>query len=102
MWYSTTLAIRRKSRPPSHRGRQAVTAFFGRATTLLDFHAFASRAVIAEADKVIALGSETLAVRATGKSFSSDWASEFNIRDGRIAGFRIHVDTAAVATAFAP
>lgn len=86
----------------SHRGRLAVTAFFEQATALLDFHAFAPRAMVAEANKVVALGSETLAVRATGKSFSSDWASEFDIRDGRIAYFKIHLDTAAVAAAFAP
>jgi ketosteroid isomerase-like protein len=51
-------------------------------------------------DKVLALGNERVAVRATGKIFETEWAHLFTMQDGKIVKLREYYDTATMAAAF--
>ena len=52
-------------------------------------------------DRVVALGEERALVRSTGARLAVPFAHVIRIRDGRVTELRSHVDTAAIATAFA-
>ncbi len=39
-------------------------------------------------------------VKATGRSYETDWVHVFTLREGAVAEFREYADTAAVAEAF--
>ena len=55
---------------------------------------------IAEADKVVALGSYDWRVRATSRDFTSNFVHVFTITGGKISGFREFLDTAACIAAY--
>ena len=48
----------------------------------------------------VSLGSYQWHVKETGRDYASDFVHIFTIRDGKIAGFREHFDSAVVAAAY--
>jgi len=56
--------------------------------------------VLAVGDQVVATGAWSGTARPTGRSFGSDWAIVFGMRDGKITSFRVLEDTAQLAAAF--
>jgi ketosteroid isomerase-like protein len=82
------------------RGREGALEFFKNLGGNVEFESFEPGDLIADGDRVVALGRERGRVRGTGKVFDNDWALVFTIRDGMVAGFRCYENTAAIAEAF--
>lgn len=83
------------------RGREGAAEFFKHLGSDVEFESFEPGDFIAEGERVVVLGRERGRVRRTGKRFDNDWALVFTVRGGRVAGFRIYENTAAIAGAFA-
>src|SRR2546430_1542282 len=77
------------------RGKAGAAEFFRILATELQFERFQLDDIIAEADKVVVLGTERQRVKATGKSVDNDWAMVFTLRDGKIVKFRAYEDSYA-------
>ena len=82
------------------KGRDGALEFFKNLGAEVEFESFEPGDLIAEGDRVVALGRERGRVRRTGKVFDNRWALVFTIRDRMITGFRIYENTAAIAEAF--
>lgn len=81
------------------RGRDEVTQFFAAIAQGQDVEAFAPEEFVVQEDKVVVIGRERMKVKQTGKAFETAWVHIFDIRDGKIARFRMVSDTAAVMAA---
>jgi uncharacterized protein len=81
------------------RGREEVDDFFSTIRELVEVEEFGVARIIEDGDTVVALGRERFRVRATGRSWSTEWVHIHTVRDGRIIRFREHTDTAAIAAA---
>ena len=80
-------------------GRASVAEFFATVGALQEPLKFEPRELIAEGDRVIALGSYTWRVKANSREFSGDFAHAWTIRDGRATEFHEYTDTAVCITA---
>ncbi|HKQ60753.1 MAG TPA: nuclear transport factor 2 family protein [Candidatus Polarisedimenticolaceae bacterium] len=81
------------------RGREEVTQFFTALVSDVEFESFEPQLFLSAGDRVVVSGRERARVRATGKSYAVRWIQEFTLRDGRIAEFREHTDTATLVEA---
>ena len=63
-----------------------------------DWNGFSAKAhdFIAEGDRVVSLGSYSGTSKGTGRSMTAAFAHVWTVRDGRIAKFDMHTDTAKV------
>jgi len=82
------------------RGRQQVAEFFSKMAELQDVEQFEPREFIAQGDIVVALGHYRWRVKATSRSFESDWAHAFTIRNGKVVNFHEYYDTNAGVEAY--
>jgi hypothetical protein len=82
------------------RGREQVRQFFASVNQEQEALRFEPQQFIAQGDKVVVLGQYAWRVRSTGRKFESDWAHVFTVREGRVAKFQEHTDTAACAAAY--
>lgn len=72
-------------------------------TTLMqqeDFEEFTPRDIRGAGDKVFALGHYTVTVKKTGRRVACEWCHVFTIRDGKVAVWREHTDSAAFVKAW--
>ena len=81
-------------------GANAVNEFFTTVTKEQEPIEFDPRQFIADGDKVVALGHYRWRVTGTGRTFDSDFAHVFTIKDGKVVRFQEFMDTAAVAAAY--
>ena len=81
-------------------GRAAVAEFFASVNDSQEVLNFGPRELIAEGDKVVALGSYLWRVRANNREFGGDWAHVWTIRDGKAVEFQEYMDTAAGVSAY--
>ena len=79
------------------RGRAQVRDFFQLLSTLFDFEDFKIETLVADGDRVVALGSETIIMKGTGSRIPMSWAHVYTIRNGKVVVFDEYLDTAAVA-----
>ena len=84
----------------ARRGRAQVAEFFTTLAGAQDTLAFEPRELVAQGDKVVALGQYRWRVKQNGHEYGGDWAHAFTVRDGKIAGFHEYMDTAAAAGAY--
>jgi Ketosteroid isomerase-related protein len=84
----------------SRSGKQAVGEFFSQLNEAEDITRFEPLEFIAEGDKVVVLGESAATVRATGRSYETDWVHVFHLRDGKVIGFHEFFDNAAATKAF--
>jgi len=77
-----------------------VAKFFQDLAGSLEFLRFEPGEFIARGDKVVALGHFVGSMKATGRSFESDWAMVFTVRDGLITRFMEFADSAGIYAAF--
>lgn len=82
-------------------GHAGATEFFMTLGGAVEFDQFEVRELVAQGDKVVALGFERGRVRASGRSFDNHWALVFTVRDGLVTNFRSYEDTAALVEVFA-
>jgi ketosteroid isomerase-like protein len=66
-----------------------------------DWNGFSAKAhdFIAEGDRVVSLGVYSGTFKRTGRSMTAPFANVWTVRDGRIAKFDMHTDTAKVLEA---
>lgn len=81
-------------------GRDGAADFFATVARDQEVVEFEPREFVAQGDKVVSLGYYKWRVKETGREFESDFVHIFTIRDGKVAGFREHFDTAVVAAAY--
>ena len=84
-----------------YRGREEVGSFFARIAETLEIEEFAPTEFLAQADRVVVLGSLHGRVKDTGRSYENEWAMVWTLRDGKVAGWQIYEDTARELAAHA-
>ena len=84
----------------TRRGRDQVARFYPALNEAIEFEQFEPREFIAQGDKVVVLGQGRGRVRSTGQSFEDEWVHVVTLRGGKVTGFRVYEDTAAMVTAF--
>lgn len=82
------------------RGKAAVAEFFKQVAENINFSRFEPKEFIATGDKVVALGHYT-ATTPSKKSFDSDFAMVFTLRNGQVTRFQEFCDSAAINAAYA-
>jgi uncharacterized protein len=83
----------------THRGKDAVMAWFGTLGGNVDFEVFEPREFIAQGDKVVVLIHSESTARSTGKKLTQEHAHVHTYRDGKLAHFVEYVDTAPIMEA---
>ena len=78
----------------ARQGKAALAEFFELLGKSEEFTEFEPKEFVAEGDKVITLGKFTTNVKATGKSYSSEWVHVTTLKDGKITAFKEFFDTA--------
>jgi len=78
------------------RGHQAVQEFFQAVSSLGDILRFEPKDFIAQGERVVVLGEETMRVKATDKSVEYRWAHVFTLRNGKVEAFEEYGDVGAV------
>jgi len=81
------------------RGKPAVAEFFKQVAANVNFSRFEPREFVATGDTVVALGHYT-ATTPSGKSFDSDWAMVFTLKNGKVSRFQEFCDSAAINAAY--
>jgi ketosteroid isomerase-like protein len=82
------------------RGKAAVAEFFKQVSENVNFSRFEPKEFIATGDKVVALGHYT-ATTPIKKSFDSDFAMVFTLRNGKVTHFQEFCNSAAINAAYA-
>jgi uncharacterized protein len=82
------------------RGKAAVGEFFKQVAENINFSRFEPKEFIASGDKVVALGHYT-ATTPMKKSFDSDFAMVFTLRNGEVTRFQEFCNSAAINAAYA-
>jgi hypothetical protein len=82
------------------RGKAAVAEFFKQVADNVHFSRFEPKEFIATGDKVVALGHYT-ATTPIKKSFDSDFAMVFTLRNGKVTDFQEFCNSAAINAAYA-
>ena len=81
-------------------GQDGVREFFTGLTDEHDLKEMKIDDVVAQGSAVVVLGHYCWHVKATDRSFSSDFAHVFHLTGGKIVRFQEYLDTAAVAAAY--
>jgi ketosteroid isomerase-like protein len=81
------------------RGKAQVEEFFKQVAQNVNFSRFQPNEFVATGDKVVALGHYT-ATTPLGKTFDSDFAMVFTVRNGKVTEFQEFTDSAAVNAAY--
>lgn len=81
-------------------GLAAVGEFFVLINDLEESLLFETSAMIAEGDKVVALGTYSWRVRSTRQKYKSDFAHVWTFSNGKVIAFQEYFDTAALRDAF--
>ena len=82
-------------------GPEQVGSCFGRLAETLDIEEFAPTKFLAQADRVVVLGSIRARVKDTGRAYDNEWAMAWTMRHGKVAGWQIYEDTARELAAHA-
>jgi uncharacterized protein len=82
------------------RGKAAVAEFFKQVAENANFSRFEPKEFVATGDTVVALGHYT-ATTPIKKSFDSDFAMVFTLRDGKVTRFQEFCNSAAINAAYA-
>ncbi|MFW6034584.1 MAG: nuclear transport factor 2 family protein [bacterium] len=86
----------------TYRGHDGFTRFATAMAGSIDWDTrkFEVRELIAEGDQVVALGHEQLTALPTGRSWETDWAMAWTVRDGKVTRLREYHQTDAIAAAY--
>lgn len=80
-------------------GKEQVVEFFHKVGANFDFSVFEPLEMIAQGDKVVALGHYQSTAKATGQPLNIEWVHVSQLRDGKVYRFQIYEDTATVVAA---
>ena len=84
---------------PRH-GAAEVVRFFEDLKESLTFTEFSPREFVASGNTVVCLGHYAMTFNRSGRKAATDWAWVFTFRDGKVAQFREHTDSAKLAEAY--
>ena len=84
------------------KGIEEVTKMFAIVATTLTIKRFLPEKICVNDDTVVVLGHDIIEVTATGKSYSTEWAHAFTLKDGKITYVQVYLDTKTIADAFLP
>ena len=82
------------------KGIEEVSKMFAVQATTLSIKKFIPEKICTNEDTVVVLGHDTVDVVSTGKTYSTDWAQSFTLKDGKIIYVRVYLDTRTIADAF--
>jgi uncharacterized protein len=77
------------------RGREDIRRMFAIVAEEAEFEQFEPREFVARGDQVVALGRWRARYKPTGRSYETEWAMVFTLREGKVARIREYSDTAA-------
>ena len=83
----------------TRKGQNEVMSFFSMLMETEDIEHFEPVEIVAQGDKVVSFVSFRCRFRATGRTYETELAHVFTIRNGKIAAFREFYDTAAALPA---
>jgi|SRR5947209_3343305 len=82
------------------KGRDQIAAFFTKLAETQEAELFEPQEFVAQGDKVVVTGQYRWRVKATARSFSSDWVHVFTVKNGKVTDFREYFDTNAAVNAY--
>jgi ketosteroid isomerase-like protein len=85
----------------TYNGHAKVSEFFKDLHDLTELTVFEPKHFVGQGDHVIVLGKTESRVRSTGKTYSTEWAMAFTLKNGKVTHYHQYSDTAAAAEAFA-
>jgi len=83
-----------------HNGLDEVKEFFTQLDGSEEFTHFEPTEFIAQDDRVVVLGKSAATIKATGRSFETDWIHIFTVKDGKVTNFLEFLDTAGAERAY--
>lgn len=84
------------------KGIDEIMKMFAILSTTLSIKKFEPVKACTNEDTVIVIGHDVADVISTGKSYSSEWAHVFTLKDGKIVNVNVFLDTKTIAEAFVP
>ena len=84
----------------TRRGPERVGEFFSQVFDTEEVLHFEPRELVAQGDKVVALGNYAWRVKSTGREYETDFVHVFTVRDGKVARYQEFMDTAVVRWAY--
>jgi ketosteroid isomerase-like protein len=84
----------------TRRGSERVDEFFSQVFDTEEVLHFEPRELIAQGDKVVALGHYAWRVKSTAREYETDFVHVFSVRDGKVARYQEFMDTAVVGAAY--
>ena len=84
----------------TYHATDGVTELFQTIGASVEISRFEPRESIVQDDQAVVLGSEHLTAKPTGRSWKTDWAMVWTIRDGKVPRLRQFHETEAPAAAF--
>lgn len=83
-------------------GLEEVTKMFAIQASNLTIKTFLPKLFCTNEDTVVILGHDTCDVIPTGKTYSTDWAHAYTLKDGKIIHVMVYLDSKTIADAFLP
>jgi uncharacterized protein len=84
----------------TRRGSERVGEFFSEVFDTEEVLHFEPRELVAQGEKVVALGHYAWRVKSTGREYETDFVHVFSVRDGKVARYQEFMDTAVVGAAY--
>lgn len=84
----------------TRRGPERVGEFFSEVFDTEEVLHFEPRELVAQGDKVVALGNYAWRVKSTGLEYETDFVHVLTMRDGKVARYQEFMDTAVVGGAY--
>lgn len=83
----------------THRGHAGMAAFFRTAAHKVETVIKQPLELIAQGDRVLAVGYSTGKIKATDRTFEDDFVFAFTVSNGKVSRIREYIDTLAMARA---
>lgn len=84
------------------KGIEGIIKMLSIQSATLEIKTFLPKKICADDDTVVVLGTDTVVVRSTGKTYTSEWGHAFTFKDGKIIHVHVYMDTKKIADAFLP
>jgi uncharacterized protein len=84
----------------TRRGSERVGEFFSEVFDTEEVLHFEPRELVAQGEKVVALGDYAWRVKSTGREYETDFVHVISVRDGKVAKYQEFMDTDVVGGAY--
>lgn len=83
----------------TYRGKDEIGKFFANIGGAIDVKSFEPKSYLSSGGEVMTTGVWSGVARSTGKSFKSQWAMRFILKNGKVTYAHVYEDTAVTAAA---